>query len=144
MSIGVKINGVSRAKSRVKALTKISQKQIAEGVNRAAAIVEGGAKADCPVDTGLLRGSIHITPANVKGSSISAQVGTNVEYAPYVEFGTGIRGGHYKYPTKMKLHFSKDVAGQMAQPFLGKSLNDNKDTVAAIIRGALNGAIQDV
>ena len=143
MSIGVKLNGVSRAKSRVKALKQISQKQIAEGVNRAAAIVEGGAKADCPVDTGLLRGSIHITPADVKGSSISAQVGTNVEYAPYVEFGTGARGG-YNYPTKMKLHYSKDVAGQAAQPFLGRSLNDNKNTVAAIIRGALNGAIQDV
>ena len=143
MSIGVKLNGVSRAKSRVKALSKTSRTQVAEGVNRAAAIVEGGAKVDCPVDTGLLRDSIHITPASIKSSSISAEVGTNVEYAPYVEFGTGARGG-YDYPTKMKLRYSKNAAGQKAQPFLGKSLNDNKNTVTAIIRGALNGAIQDV
>ncbi len=143
MSIGVKLNGVPQAKSRVKNLSKASLAQVAEGVNKAAAIVLGGAKADCPVDTGLLRSSIHMTPANTSGSRVSAEVGTNVEYAPYVEFGTGSRGG-YPYETKTKLTYSKSVKGQAAQPFLGKSLHDNKDTVKAIVSGALNGAIQNV
>lgn len=44
---------------------------------------EGYAKGYCPVDTGRLRNSITHT---VQGDS--AYIGTNVEYAPYVEMGT--------------------------------------------------------
>lgn len=44
---------------------------------------EGYAKMSCPVDTGRLRNSIsHATQGN------SAYIGTNVEYASYVEMGT--------------------------------------------------------
>ena len=50
---------------------------------QSAALVEGQAKASAPTDTGLLRQSItkDVKPEN-------ATIGTNVEYAPYVEFGT--------------------------------------------------------
>lgn len=41
------------------------------------------AKSKCPVDTGRLRNSIsHASEGD------SAYIGTNVEYAPYVELGT--------------------------------------------------------
>ena len=44
---------------------------------------EAYAKKKCPVDTGLLRSSItHVY------DKTSAYIGTNVVYAPYVEFGT--------------------------------------------------------
>lgn len=46
---------------------------------------EGYAKRACPVDTGRLRNSI--THA-VEGSEDAVYVGTDVEYAPYVELGT--------------------------------------------------------
>lgn len=43
---------------------------------------EGHAKKNTPVDTGRLRNSItHTTDSN------AAYIGTNVEYAPYVELG---------------------------------------------------------
>ena len=45
---------------------------------------EGYAKMLCPVDTGNLRNSISHTVNEDK-----AIIGTNVEYAAYVEFGTG-------------------------------------------------------
>lgn len=41
------------------------------------------AKKDCPVDTGRLRNSI---THEVRGDA--AYIGSRVEYAPYVEFGT--------------------------------------------------------
>lgn len=44
---------------------------------------EGYAKRLCPVDTGNLRNSITHT-----ADDDTAYIGTNVEYAPYVEFGT--------------------------------------------------------
>ena len=46
---------------------------------------EGYAKLKCPVDTGRLRNSI--THATVKKEN-AVYIGTNVEYAPYVEMGT--------------------------------------------------------
>lgn len=50
-------------------------------------LAEKYAKALCPVDTGRLRNSItHQT------DETSTMVGTNVEYAPYVELGTSKKG----------------------------------------------------
>ena len=49
---------------------------------------EGHAKKDTPVDTGRLRNSIsHATDDE------AAYIGTNVEYAPYVELGARGRQG---------------------------------------------------
>lgn len=49
--------------------------------------VETAAKRLCPVDTGRLRSSItHEVAVDLDG--LVARIGTNVEYAPYVEFGT--------------------------------------------------------
>lgn len=45
--------------------------------------VDKEAKKNCPVDTGNLRGSITV---DING--VEAEVGTNVEYAPFVEYGT--------------------------------------------------------
>ena len=58
---------------------------------------EGYAKRLCPVDTGRLRNSI-THALNV--SSGEVVVGTNVEYAPYVELGTyrpKREGAHFLY-----------------------------------------------
>lgn len=46
--------------------------------------VEGEAKNAAPVLTGNLRRSIHVTPVDTS----HALVGTDVEYAPYQEYGT--------------------------------------------------------
>ena len=51
---------------------------------------EGYAKKDTPVDTGRLRNSISHTTDDE-----AAYIGTNVEYAPYVELGArGRKGVH--------------------------------------------------
>jgi HK97 gp10 family phage protein len=66
-----------------------------------AVMVQSRAKRACPVDTGRLRSSI---ARDLGGDSegIVARVGTNVEYAPHVEFGT---------------------SRQQAQPFLRPALD---------------------
>lgn len=63
-------------------------------------VVEGYAKEDCPVDTGNLRNSI----THTAGPQGSEYVGTNVEYAPYVEF---IDRYHHDVG---KAHFLRDGA----------------------------------
>lgn len=61
---------------------------------------EGYAKDDCPVDTGRLRNSI---AHSVVDTEDAVYIGTNVEYAPYVEYG------EYKHTTG-KNHFLRDAA----------------------------------
>lgn len=72
--------------------------QIANAINQAVAAAleeiglaaEGFAKRETPVDTGRLRNSI--THAIDMGEE-AVYIGTNVEYAPYVELGTHGREG---------------------------------------------------
>ena len=53
--------------------------------------IQKNAKYLAPVDTGHLRNSIK-TKSQTTQDGAEAQVFTNLEYAPYVEFGTGQRG----------------------------------------------------
>ena len=57
---------------------------------RAAIAVQSGAKERAPVDTGRLRSSLtyEIDPAALP---TWAKVGTNVSYAPFMEYGTGLQ-----------------------------------------------------
>lgn len=69
---------------------------------------EGQAKIYCPVDTGRLRNSIsHATEED------GMVIGTNVEYAPYVELGT----------SRMD-----------PQPFLAPAIENNMDTYESIMK----------
>jgi HK97 gp10 family phage protein len=60
---------------------------VAKELTRISVRVERGAKRLCPVDTGRLRASItHSLERDSQG--LVAKVGTNVDYAGYVELGT--------------------------------------------------------
>lgn len=56
---------------------------IVRALEKIGLVAEGYAKLACPVDTGRLRNSITHTM-----DKSYAYIGTNVEYAPYVELGT--------------------------------------------------------
>lgn len=74
---------------------------------------EGYAKDLCPVDTGRLRNSITHTVDEENGV---AYIGSNVEYAPYVELGT---------------------EKQAAQPFLKPAATDHGKTYRNIMEEEL-------
>ena len=86
------------------------QEDVLEGlqkdIEKAALLLERRAKQNCPVDTGKLRASITTEIGNLE-----AEVGTNVEYAQSVEFGT-----------------SKQKAQPFMRPALDKAITQlNKD-----------------
>ena len=69
----------------VLAALKMAKKR---GLEAIGLVAEGHAKKETPVDTGRLRNSIsHATDDE------AAYIGTNVEYAPYVELGARGRPG---------------------------------------------------
>lgn len=76
------------------------KEQVLKGLESIGQECEGYAKDDCPVDTGRLRNSIS---HKVIDNETAVYIGTNVEYAPYVEYG------EYKH-TSGKNHFLRDAA----------------------------------
>lgn len=96
---------------------------------------EGYAKDLTPVDTGNLRNSI---THQVSENGREVYIGTNMEYAPYVELGTGIYaegGGGRPTPwvyqdAKGNWHWTR---GNPAQPFLKPAVADHAQTYRNII-----------
>jgi HK97 gp10 family phage protein len=81
-------------------------------------LVEAEAKLRCTVDTGTLKRSItNVVDDNEK----SVIIGTNVEYAPYVELGT---------------------SNQKAKPFLLPSVEENKDKLKSIVEKHLKDEVK--
>lgn len=96
-------------------------------------VAEGYAKKETPVDTGNLRNSIS---HKVDEAEQSVYIGTNNEYAAYVELGTGVyaQGGR---PTPWVYQDDKGnwhhTHGQRAQPYLKPAVADHKRTYQKII-----------
>lgn len=66
------------------------EKAIEQGLEAIGLSAEGYAKKETPVDTGRLRNSISHAVDDK-----AAYIGTNVEYAPYVELGSRGRDGKH-------------------------------------------------
>lgn len=95
------------------------------GIFKAGLLVEGDAKRLCPVDTGRLRSSI-TTERRFDGDKPVASVGSNVEYGPYVEFGTGQSG-------EPSVSHRVDWAGQPPKPFMRPAMHANRDNIAQVV-----------
>lgn len=106
-------------------------------LERCGSQAEGYAKDLVPVDTGRLRNSIS---HKVDDAEKVVYIGTNVEYAPYVELGTGkyVQGGR---PTPWVYQDEKGnwhmTNGQRAQPYLKPAVADHAQTYRNIIEDEL-------
>ena len=108
---------------------------IQESLGQACALVERSAKQKAPKDNGDLRRSISSVVKETEGI-----VFTPLEYAPYVEFGTGLfaEGGNgrkdvpwYYKDEKGKWHVTK---GQKPQPFMRPALKENRTKILKLIK----------
>ena len=89
MEIKFKVEGLDAWLEKLKALQGIEHDpRINKALGRGAARMQSAVKMLTPVDTGNLRNKIFTD--NPK--DMEWQVSTNVEYAAYVEFGTGKLG----------------------------------------------------
>lgn len=115
--------------------------EVRNALGRACAVVERSAKQKAPKDTGALRRSI-TSKIEVEGNEIVGTVYTPLEYAPYVEYGTGLfaeEGGRKDVPwcyqdDKGDWH---TTSGQKPQPFMRPALNENREEIIRIVKEAL-------
>lgn len=79
--------------------------RVFQAVDKGAMMVTKEAAANAPTDEGTLKGSLNYQTDVDADGSIQARVGSALEYAPYVEYGTGKvgaqspkakPGGHYR------------------------------------------------
>lgn len=97
------------------------------------------AKINAPVDTSWLSQRItHIVDAG----EMAVYIGTNVEYAPYVELGTGIYategGGRQDAWAYQDIHGNwHRTHGQRPQPFLKPAAEEHLDEYRAIMKETL-------
>ena len=112
-----------------------SGQDIIQRLGQACALVERAAKEKAPKDNGELRRSIT--------SKVEGTVGivfTPLEYAPYVEYGTGLFAevqGRKDVPWCYQDDEGEwhSTSGQKPQPFLRPALNDNRTEILKILKG---------
>lgn len=107
-------------------------------MQKACALVERSAKQKAPKDTGALARSIE-SKVEGTGAETIGIVSTPLEYAPYVEYGTGLfaeDGGRQDVPW----HYQDDegnwhtTSGQKPQPFMRPALDENREQIKRIFK----------
>lgn len=89
LNINFRVEGLSDLLRKLEALKNIEKDpRIDKALGRGAARIQGSVKMLTPVDTGNLRNKIFVAHEKMMEYSVT----TNVEYALYVEYGTGQLG----------------------------------------------------
>jgi len=114
--IDIDFRKIARLQAALKKVPGLITEELGKAVRDLVLLVEAEAKKRCPVDTGNLQASI--TP--VIESWAVGYVGTNVHYAPHVEYGT----------RKMA-----------AQPFLEPAFLEGKRVASKVFGQAISRAI---
>lgn len=125
------IRGLDEVLERLDSL--IDENKLQAALGKACALVERSAKEKAPKGSGELRRSI---TSKVEGTT--GIVFTALEYAPYVEYGTGLfaeNGGRKDVPwnyqdDKGEWH---STSGQHPHPFMRPALDENREQIKRII-----------
>ena len=133
--MSIEIKGLEGIEAKLEDIADTSN--IEQALGEACAIVERSAKQKAPKKTGDLRRKIESRVENLQGI-----VYTPLEYAPYVEYGTGLfaeNGGREDVPWRYKDDKGKwhSTSGQEPQPFMRPALDENREEILRILKGAL-------
>lgn len=110
---------------------------MAKALGKACALVERSAKQKAPKDDGHLRRSIS---SKVDPVALEGTVFTPLEYAPYVEYGTGLFAEDGDGRKDVPWHYQDDegewhtTSGQKPQPYMRPALNENRQQIVRILK----------
>ena len=131
----IRVEGMDEVLARIQAL---ADKDIEKSMQKACAIVERAAKQKAPKDTGALRRSI-TSQVETDDGVVTGIVFTPLEYAPYVEFGTGLfaeEGGRVDVPWNYQDDEGiwHSTSGQKPQPYLRPALKENREKIIKLLK----------
>lgn len=131
------VQGLDGLIERIDGIADINKFKMAMG--KCCGLVERTVKETGPKDTGTLRNSTQFEVQN-DGDSIKGIIFNTAEYAPYVEYGTGLfaengngrkTGWAYEDEETGETIWTR---GQRPQPFLRPALFENKEEILRRLR----------
>ena len=128
----IELDGLDKVMDKLDGVASTEKRKAA--LEKACAIVERSAKQKAPKGNGELRRSI---TSRIEG--LEGIVYTPLEYAPYVEYGTGLFAeemGRKDVPwnyqdDKGEWH---STSGQHPHPFMRPALDENRDQILKILK----------
>lgn len=138
MSSEIKFEGLDNILDRLETIS--NAQGIYQALGQACALVERSAKQKAPKGNGELRRSISSKVEDLQGI-----VFTPLEYAPYVEYGTGLfaeEGGRMDVPWNYQDEKGEwhSTSGMKPQPYMRPALNENREKILQILKeGISNG-----
>lgn len=137
--MSIEINGIDTILIRLQKFH--DTENIVSAMGKSCASVERNARQKAPKKTGDLRRSIK-SKVEDSNTEVKGIIYTPLEYAPYVEYGTGLfaeNGGREDVPWRYKDDKGKwhSTSGQEPQPFMRPALDENREEILRILKGAL-------
>lgn len=134
------VQGMEKLLVKLDGLTDTSRLAAAMGKACAEVVRTAVQKASKFKDTGALQRSIAFE-VDTSGEDIIGIVYTPLEYAPYVEYGTGLFAESTGRQTAWRYQDDKGnwhtTSGQKPQPFLRPALDENRDRITEILKEGL-------
>lgn len=115
---------------------------IERAMKKACAVAERKAKEMAPKDTGALRRSI-TSKVEREGDDWIGTVFTPLEYAPYIEYGTGLFAENGNGRKDVPWNYQDDegnwhsTSGMKPQPFMRPALNETREDLIRILKEAV-------
>lgn len=140
--MSVTVTGLSELITKLDNISDPKKLEMAMG--KACALVERSARQKAPKATGELRNSI-TSKVEISGNEIVGIVYTPLEYAPYIEFGTGLfaEGGNGRkdVPWCYQDDYGEwhSTSGMEPRPYMRPALNENRVDITRILaEGTVN------
>ena len=130
--IQLKVTGDDKLRIKLKDLEDLD---LSKPLSQGCELIRKSAVLYCPADTGILRRSISIDVQQTVGS-----VYTNMHYAPYVEYGTGLFASAGNGRKDVPWVYQDDkgewhtTSGMYPQPFMHPALQHNRENIIRIFK----------
>lgn len=133
--MNIEMQGMGNVLNAVDGL--VDPQKMQQALGKACALVERAAKQKAPKDTGALRRSIT--------SKVEGNIGivfTPLEYAPYIEYGTGLfaeNGGRTDVPWNYQDDEGNwhETSGLHPHPYMRPALYENREKIKRILKEGL-------
>lgn len=137
MNNGIEFSGIENIISRIDDL--YNEEETKQRLTKACLYVEAEARKKARKVTGDLRDSIK-NKVDDMGGELVGVIFSPLEYAPYVEFGTGIfaeSGGRLDVPWNYQDDEGEwhSTSGMKPMPFLRPALQESREKVKEILKG---------
>jgi HK97 gp10 family phage protein len=134
----IEFEGVENLTQRLNKMSDTAA--LKKSLEAATLLVERSAKQKAPKDTGALRRSI---TSKVEG--LEGIIYTPLEYAPYIEYGTGLFAEKGNGKKEVPWNYQDDegkwhsTSGLKPQPFMRPSLDENRQKIVDTLKeGVMN------